>query len=45
VVGPAGTAAKLGGALKEHGAQKIYVAETDSTEFLTPEVGVPRPTP
>ncbi|MEN3266421.1 electron transfer flavoprotein subunit alpha/FixB family protein [Pseudonocardia sp.] len=40
VVGPAGTAAKLGGALKEHGAQKIYVAETDSTEFLTPEVGV-----
>jgi electron transfer flavoprotein alpha subunit len=40
VVGPAGTAAKLSGALKEHGAQKIYVAETDSTEFLTPEVGV-----
>jgi electron transfer flavoprotein alpha subunit len=40
VVGPAGTAAKLGGALKEHGAQKIYVAETDSNEFLTPEVGV-----
>ncbi|MFD1524684.1 electron transfer flavoprotein subunit alpha/FixB family protein, partial [Pseudonocardia yunnanensis] len=40
VVGAAGTAAKLAGVLKEHGAEKIYVAETDSSEFLTPEVGV-----
>ncbi|GAA1238702.1 electron transfer flavoprotein subunit alpha/FixB family protein [Pseudonocardia alaniniphila] len=40
VVGAAGTAAKLAGALKEHGAEKIYVAETDSAEFLTAEVGV-----
>ncbi|GAA1304141.1 electron transfer flavoprotein subunit alpha/FixB family protein [Pseudonocardia xinjiangensis] len=40
VVGAAGTAAKLADVLKEHGAEKIYVAETDSTDFLTPEVGV-----
>jgi electron transfer flavoprotein alpha subunit len=40
VVGAPGTAAKLAGALKEHGAEKIYVAETESAEFLTPEVGV-----
>jgi len=40
VVGAAGTAAKLAGVLKEHGAEKIYVAETDSSEFLTAEVGV-----
>jgi electron transfer flavoprotein alpha subunit len=40
VVGAAGTAAKLAGALKEHGAEKIYVAETDSSDFLSPEVGV-----
>jgi electron transfer flavoprotein alpha subunit len=40
VVGPAGTAAKLADRLREHGAEKIYVAESDSTEFLTPEVAV-----
>jgi electron transfer flavoprotein alpha subunit len=40
VVGAPGTAAKLAGALKEHGAEKIYVAETDSAEFLSAEVGV-----
>lgn len=40
VVGSAGTAAKLADGLKEHGAEKIYVAETDSNEFLAPEVSV-----
>jgi electron transfer flavoprotein alpha subunit len=40
VVGSAGTAAKLADGLKEHGAEKIYVAETDSSEFLSPEVSV-----
>jgi electron transfer flavoprotein alpha subunit len=40
VVGVAGTAAKLVGVLKEHGAQKIYVAETESADFLVPQVGV-----
>lgn len=40
VVGPAGTAAKLTDGLKEHGAEKIYVAETDRDDFLTPEVDV-----
>jgi electron transfer flavoprotein alpha subunit len=40
VVGPPGTAAKLADGLKEHGAEKIYVAETDSTDFLAPEVSV-----
>jgi len=40
VVGPGGTAAKLADGLKEHGAEKIYVAETDRTDFLTPEVDV-----
>ena len=39
-MGAPGTAAKLAGALKEHGAEKIYVAETDSAEFLSPEEGV-----
>jgi len=38
VVGPAGTAGKLTDGLKAHGAQKIYVVESDSTDFLTPEV-------
>jgi electron transfer flavoprotein alpha subunit len=38
VVGPAGTAGKLADGLKAHGAEKIYVAESDSSEFLTPEV-------
>jgi electron transfer flavoprotein alpha subunit len=40
VVGPAGTAGKLADGLKEYGAAKIYVAETDSNEFLSPEVAV-----
>ncbi|OZM81823.1 electron transfer flavoprotein subunit alpha/FixB family protein [Pseudonocardia sp. MH-G8] len=40
VVGPAGTAGKLADGLKEYGAAKIYVAETDSGEFLSPEVSV-----
>jgi electron transfer flavoprotein alpha subunit len=40
VVGTPGTAAKLADGLREHGAEKIYVAETDSTDFLTPEVSV-----
>ncbi len=40
VVGPAGTATKLTDGLKVHGAAKIYVAETDSTDFLSPEVSV-----
>ena len=35
VVGPAGTAGKLAESLKAHGAEKIYVAESDSTDFLT----------
>ena len=40
VVGPAGTAGKLADGLKAHGAAKVYVAETDSTDFLTPQVSV-----
>ncbi|MBN9110050.1 MAG: electron transfer flavoprotein subunit alpha/FixB family protein [Pseudonocardia sp.] len=40
VVGAAGTAGKLADGLKAHGAAKIYVAETDSTDFLTPQVAV-----
>jgi electron transfer flavoprotein alpha subunit len=40
VVGPAGTAGKLADGLKQYGAAKIYVAETDSSEFLSPEVAV-----
>jgi electron transfer flavoprotein alpha subunit len=40
VVGTAGAAAKLADGLKAHGAEKIYVAETDSAEFLSPEVSV-----
>ncbi|MFC5238292.1 electron transfer flavoprotein subunit alpha/FixB family protein, partial [Pseudonocardia zijingensis] len=40
VVGPAGTAGKLADGLKEYGAGKIYVAESESNEFLAPEVGV-----
>jgi electron transfer flavoprotein alpha subunit len=39
-VGPPGTAAKLADGLKGHGAEKIYIAETDRTDFLTPEVDV-----
>ncbi|WP_232664833.1 electron transfer flavoprotein subunit alpha/FixB family protein [Pseudonocardia sp. TRM90224] len=40
VVGPAGTAGKLGEGLKAHGAEKIYVAESGDEAFLTPEVDV-----
>jgi electron transfer flavoprotein alpha subunit len=40
VVGGPGTAAKLADGLREYGASTIYVAETDSEEFLTPQVGV-----
>jgi len=40
VVGAPGTAAKLADGLREYGAEKIYVAESESTEFLSPQVGV-----
>src|SRR6185503_19112942 len=40
IVGGPGTAAKLADGLREYGAEKVYVAETDSTEFLSPQVGV-----
>src|SRR5690349_15789729 len=40
VVGAPNTAGKLIDGLREHGAEKVYVAETDSTDFLTPHVGV-----
>ena len=40
VVGAPNTAGKLVDALREHGAEKIYVAESDSADFLTPQVGV-----
>jgi electron transfer flavoprotein alpha subunit len=40
VVGALGTTAKLADELKAHGAEKIYVAETGRTDFLTPEVDV-----
>lgn len=40
VVGSPGTAGKLADGLRAHGAAKIYVAETDSTDFLTPQVSV-----
>ncbi|MBC8091688.1 MAG: electron transfer flavoprotein subunit alpha/FixB family protein [Pseudonocardia sp.] len=40
VVGAPGTADKLATGLTEHGAEKIYVAESDRTDFLTPEVDV-----
>lgn len=40
VVGGAGTAAKLADGLTEHGAEKIYIAESDRDDFLTPEVDV-----
>ena len=40
VVGAPGTAAKLADGLREYGAEKIYVAESNSAEFLSPEVGV-----
>jgi electron transfer flavoprotein alpha subunit len=40
VVGAPGTAAALADGLAAHGAEKVYVAETDRTDFLTPEVDV-----
>jgi electron transfer flavoprotein alpha subunit len=40
VVGAPGTANKLADGLREYGAEKVYVAESDSTEFLSPQVGV-----
>jgi electron transfer flavoprotein alpha subunit len=40
IVGGPGTAAKLADGLREYGAEKVYVAETDSTEFLSPQVDV-----
>lgn len=40
VVGPAGTVDGLTDALAAHGAEKIYVAETDRTDFLTPQIDV-----
>ena len=36
VVGARGTAAKLADGLREHGAEKVYVAETDRDDFLHP---------
>jgi electron transfer flavoprotein alpha subunit len=40
VVGPAGSVGKLAGGLAEYGAERIYVAECDSAEFLSAEVAV-----
>jgi electron transfer flavoprotein alpha subunit len=40
VVGAAGLAGKLAEGLKAHGAEKIYIAETDRDDFLTPQVDV-----
>jgi electron transfer flavoprotein alpha subunit len=40
VVGAAGIAGKLADGLKAHGAEKVYVAETDRDDFLSPEVDV-----
>ena len=40
VVAAPGAAAGLTDALKEYGAEKIYLAETGRTDFLTPEVDV-----
>jgi electron transfer flavoprotein alpha subunit len=40
VVAAPGAAVKLTDALKQHGAEKIYLAETERTDFLTPEVDV-----
>ena len=40
VVAPPGAAGKLTDALKQHGAEKIYLAETERADFLTPEVDV-----
>ena len=40
VVAALGAAGQLTDGLKQHGAGKIYLAETDRTDFLTPEVDV-----
>lgn len=40
VVGAPGTAAVLDDTLRDHGAEKIYVAESDTDDFLTPQVAV-----
>ena len=40
VVGAPGVAGKLSEGLKAHGAEKVYVAETDRDDFLTPQVDV-----
>jgi electron transfer flavoprotein alpha subunit len=40
VVGTPGAAGNLAEGLKAHGAEKIYLAETTRTDFLTPEVDV-----
>jgi electron transfer flavoprotein alpha subunit len=40
VVAGQGEAAKLTSALAANGAEKIYIAETDRTDFLSPEVDV-----
>jgi electron transfer flavoprotein alpha subunit len=40
VVGAPGVAGKLAEGLKAHGAEKIYVAETDRDDFLSPQVDV-----
>ena len=40
VVGPRDTAAGLTDGLRAHGAEKIYIAETDRTDFLSPEIDV-----
>lgn len=40
VVGPPGAAAGLLAGLGEHGAEKVYVAETDRSDFLSPQVDV-----
>jgi electron transfer flavoprotein alpha subunit len=40
VVGAPGEAGKFAEGLKAHGAEKIYVAETDRDDFLSPQVDV-----
>ena len=40
VVGAPGTAGKPAEVLRAHGAQRIYLAETERTDFLTPHVDV-----
>jgi electron transfer flavoprotein alpha subunit len=40
VVGAPGVAGKLVDAVKAHGAERVYVAETDREGFLSPQVDV-----